>query len=78
MLLYNHKRKGDLKNSKKNKKGLDKPGQRCYNEYRNQGKRLTSMNESRDFIMENWGKDVLEAIDSCKPLNITFGQFLDH
>lgn len=36
------------------------------------------MNESRDFIMENWGKDVLEVIDSCEPLNITFGQFLDH
>lgn len=36
------------------------------------------MNESRDFIMENWGKNVLEVIDSCEPLNITFSQFLDH
>lgn len=35
------------------------------------------MNERRDFIMKNWGEDVLEAIDSCEPLNITFGQFLD-
>lgn len=36
------------------------------------------MNESRNFIMENWGKDVLEVIDSCEPLNITYKQFLDH
>ena len=35
------------------------------------------MNERRDFIAKNWGEDVLEAIDSCEPLNITFGQFLD-
>lgn len=35
------------------------------------------MNERRDFITKNWGEDVLKAIDSCKPLNITFGQFLD-
>lgn len=35
------------------------------------------MNERRDFITKNWGEDVLEAIDSCEPLNITFDQFLD-
>ena len=35
------------------------------------------MDERRDFIAKNWGEDVLEAIDSCEPLNITFGQFLD-
>lgn len=35
------------------------------------------MNERRDFITKNWGEGVLEAIDNCEPLNITFGQFLD-
>lgn len=36
------------------------------------------MNESRYFILEHWGKEVLGIIDSCEPLNITFKEFLDH